>query len=188
MSNHEDQILSGDFHDEGHVINVTTTSFEVDVLQRSMEIPVVLDLWATWCEPCKQLSPILEKLAVEYAGEWILAKVDVDQEPQIATAFQVQSIPSIFGIVNGQPIPLFQGAQAEAQIRPILDELLKVALEQGLQGSASSTPMDSTSADSARKTGSLGYGSAGKKAASRGEDEPRVSQGRLGYGSNKTGN
>ena len=118
----------------GVVIDVTTASFQADVIDRSMTVPVVLDLWATWCGPCKQLSPILEKLAGEYGGRWVLAKVDVDVEQQIAAAFQVQSIPSVFAVVKGQPIPLFQGAYPEAQIRQILDELLKVAAEQGVSG------------------------------------------------------
>lgn len=119
---------------DGVVIDVTTASFQADVIDRSMTVPVVLDLWATWCGPCKQLSPILEKLAGEYGGRWVLAKVDVDAEQQIAAAFQVQSIPSVFAVIKGQPIPLFQGAYPEAQIRQVLDELLRVAEEQGVSG------------------------------------------------------
>jgi putative thioredoxin len=131
----------------GVVIDVTTETFQIDVIDRSRVVPVVLDLWAEWCGPCKQLSPILEKLAAEYGGRWVLAKVDVDAEQQIAAAFQVQSIPSVFAVIAGQPVPLFQGAYPEDQIRQILDELLRVAAEQGVSGTlaefdAADVPID----------------------------------------------
>ena len=84
--------------------------------------------------PCKQLTPVLERLAAEFAGRFLLAKVDVDAEQQIAAAFQVQSIPSVFAVIAGQPVPLFQGALPEAQVRQVIDELLKVAAENGVAG------------------------------------------------------
>jgi putative thioredoxin len=118
----------------GVVIDVTVESFQAEVIDRSHTVPVVLDLWAEWCGPCKTLSPILEKLAAEDGGRWVLAKVDVDAEQQIGAAFQVQSIPSVFAVIAGQPVPLFQGAYPEPEIRQILDELLKVAAEQGVNG------------------------------------------------------
>lgn len=126
----------------GVVIDVTTATFEASVIQQSMTVPIVLDLWAEWCGPCKQLSPILEKLAAEAGGRWVLAKVDVDAEQQIGAAFQVQSIPSVFAVIKGQPIPLFQGALPEAQIRQYLDELLRVAAEQGVSGSVGAAPAE----------------------------------------------
>ena len=122
------------------IIDVTTTSFEVDVIARSMTVPVVVDLWATWCEPCKQLSPILEKLALEYDGRWILAKVDVDAEQQIAAAFQVQSIPAVFVVIGGQVAPMFQGAMPESQVRQVLDALLLEAEKAGITGRAGIDP------------------------------------------------
>lgn len=118
----------------GVVIDVTAETFQAEVIDRSRQVPVVIDLWATWCGPCKQLSPVLEKLAAEGGGRWVLAKVDVDAEQQIAAAFQVQSIPSVFAVIAGQPVPLFQGAYPEAQVRQIIDELLRVAAEQGVSG------------------------------------------------------
>ncbi len=115
------------------VFDVDEAGFQA-VLDLSFTVPVVVDFWATWCEPCKALSPILERLAHEDAGSWVLAKVDVDANPRIGQAFQVQSIPAIFAIVKGQPVPLFQGALPEPQVRQYLDELLKVAESNGVTG------------------------------------------------------
>ena len=126
----------------GLVIDVTVETFQTEVIDRSRTVPVVLDLWAEWCGPCKTLSPILERLAAEYGGRWVLAKVDVDAEQQIAAAFQVQSIPSVFAVIAGQPVPLFQGAYPESQIRQVLDELLKVAAEQGVAGTIADAAPD----------------------------------------------
>lgn len=114
------------------IIDVTTASFEQDVIAKSMTVPVVVDLWATWCEPCKQLSPILEKLALEYDGRWILAKVDVDAQPQISAAFQVQSIPAVFVVMGGQVAPMFQGAVPESQARQVIEAVLAEAAKAGL--------------------------------------------------------
>jgi putative thioredoxin len=116
------------------VVDVSDATFEATVLKTSLTVPVVIDLWAEWCEPCKQLSPILEKLAREYDGRLLLAKVDVDANPQLSSVFQVQSIPSVFAVLKGQPVPLFQGAIPEAQVRQVLDQLLQVASTNGVAG------------------------------------------------------
>ncbi|MGW3628572.1 tetratricopeptide repeat protein [Streptomyces sp. NPDC005122] len=117
------------------VIDVDEAGFERDVLQRSTEVPVVIDFWAEWCEPCKQLSPVLERLAVEYGGRFVLAKIDVDANQMLMQQFGIQGIPAVFAVVAGQALPLFQGAAAETQIRGTLDQLVQVAEERfGLTG------------------------------------------------------
>ncbi|MFJ5775681.1 tetratricopeptide repeat protein [Streptomyces sp. NPDC093094] len=117
------------------VIDVDEAGFERDVLQRSAEVPVVIDFWAEWCEPCKQLSPVLERLAVEYGGRFLLAKIDVDANQMLMQQFGVQGIPAVFAVVAGQALPLFQGAASEAQIRQTLDQLVQVAEQRfGLTG------------------------------------------------------
>ncbi|WP_345592410.1 tetratricopeptide repeat protein [Streptomyces marokkonensis] len=119
------------------VIDVDEAGFENEVLQRSTEVPVVIDFWAEWCEPCKQLSPVLERLAVEYGGRFLLAKIDVDANQMLMQQFGVQGIPAVFAVVAGQALPLFQGAASETQIRQTLDQLVQVAEERfGLTGLA----------------------------------------------------
>ncbi|MFE7415087.1 tetratricopeptide repeat protein [Streptomyces laurentii] len=117
------------------VIDVDEAGFERDVIQQSAEVPVVIDFWAEWCEPCKQLGPLLERLAVEYNGRFLLAKVDVDANQMLMQQFGIQGIPAVFAVVAGQALPLFQGAAPEAQIRQTLDQLVQVAEERfGLTG------------------------------------------------------
>ncbi|WP_419997918.1 tetratricopeptide repeat protein [Streptomyces boninensis] len=112
------------------VFDVDEAGFQEEVLQRSTEVPVVIDFWAEWCEPCKQLSPILEGLAQEYAGKFVLAKIDVDKNQLLFQQFGVQGIPAVFAVVAGQPVPLFQGAAPAAQIRQVLDQLIQAAEQQ----------------------------------------------------------
>lgn len=117
------------------VVDVGEATFEREVLQRSTEVPVVIDFWAEWCEPCKQLSPVLERLALEYNGRIVLAKVDVDANQMLMQQFGIQGIPAVFAVVAGQALPLFQGAAGEAQIRETLDQLVTVAEQRfGLTG------------------------------------------------------
>ncbi|MEV5175133.1 tetratricopeptide repeat protein [Streptomyces flaveolus] len=117
------------------VIDVDEAGFERDVLQRSAEVPVVIDFWAEWCQPCKQLSPVLERLAVEYNGRFLLAKIDVDANQMLMQQFGIQGIPAVFAVVAGQALPLFQGVAGEQQIRQTLDQLVAVAEQRfGLTG------------------------------------------------------
>lgn len=107
----------------GAVLDVTEETFEAEVLNRSTQQLVVIDLWAEWCGPCKQLSPVLERLAGESGGRWVLAKVDVDANPRIAQAFRVQSIPMVVAIVQGQPVTAFNGVRSEAEITQWIDDI-----------------------------------------------------------------
>ena len=109
------------------IIDVTEATFQTDVLERSLTTPVVIDFWADWCGPCKQLSPVLEKLAIEGGGSWVLAKIDVDANPRIAQAFRVQGIPMVFAVIGGQPVDAFSGVVPESQLRPWIEAVLKAA-------------------------------------------------------------
>jgi thioredoxin len=133
----------------GTVIEVTEQTFNVDVVERSRTVPVVLDLWADWCGPCKQLSPVLEKLAAEADGQWILAKVDVDANPQLSAALQVQSIPMVMAVIGGQLVDGFLGALPEAQVRQWLAQVLEVAEKLGLDVAANGTEFDDELDDAA---------------------------------------
>ena len=105
-------------------IDVTDATFATEVVERSKQVPVVVDLWAEWCGPCKQLGPILEKVVDETGGKVVLAKVDVDTNRQVASAFQVQGIPAVFALRDGKVVDTFVGAQPEANVRAFVERLL----------------------------------------------------------------
>jgi putative thioredoxin len=162
---------SGDEAGSAYVIDVTDQTFNAEVVDRSRGVPVILDLWADWCGPCKQLSPVLEKLADEAAGAWVLAKVDVDANPQLSAALQVQSIPMVVAVVAGQVVDGFMGALPEANVREWLGQIMQVAGQLGLPGPAGAAPAsvtDAGGADGAGDAQDAGSAAAGQAPGAQG--------------------
>jgi len=162
--------------DGGVVIDVTEETFNTDVVDRSRTTPVIVDLWAEWCGPCKQLSPVLEKLAADAGGQWILAKVDVDANPQLSAALQVQSIPMVVAVIGGQLVDGFLGALPEAQVRQWIGQVLEVAEKMGMQPSGQGADEDDSGEEEqagvagpvGRASGPGGRAARGRRAAGRG--------------------
>ncbi len=109
---------------EGWIVDGSIETFARDVIQSP--VPVLVDFWATWCGPCKQLTPMLEKAVKNARGKVRLVKIDIDKNPEIAQQFRIQSVPTVYAFVNGQPVTGFQGAQPESQIKALIDQLLKM--------------------------------------------------------------
>jgi putative thioredoxin len=114
-------------------IDVTDATFGTEVMERSAQVPVVVDLWAEWCGPCRTLGPILEKVVDETNGKVVLAKVDVDSNPQVAQAFQVQGIPAVYALRDGKVVTGFTGAQPEQAVRQFVESLLPTGDEERIE-------------------------------------------------------
>ena len=111
----------------GNIVEVTQDQFITEVIEKSKEIPVLVDFWAPWCGPCKQLTPVLENLVNKKNGKVILAKINVDENQGIAAQLNIQSIPTVYGFVDGKPIDAFQGAQPESKIEIMINKLIDAA-------------------------------------------------------------
>ncbi|GAA3135125.1 putative thioredoxin [Kribbella aluminosa] len=117
-----------------YALEVTEANFQADVIERSLQAPVVVELWSPRAQG--GLGDVLIKLSTEYAGKFLLARIDVDANPQVAQAFGVQAVPVVIAILRGQPVPLFQGVLGEPEVRQYLDQLLTVAVANGVTGRA----------------------------------------------------
>lgn len=135
------------------VFDVTTAEFEQKVIMASMQRPVIVDFWAPWCGPCKQLGPLLEKAVQAAGGTVAMAKVNIDQNQELAAALRIQSIPTVYAFFGGRPVDAFQGAVPESQIKAFVDKLMAIA-RQAMPG-ALDIPQALTQAAEALAQGAL---------------------------------
>ncbi|HEV8167167.1 MAG TPA: thioredoxin domain-containing protein, partial [Actinomycetota bacterium] len=122
------------------IYDVTEATFQAEVLERSRTVPVVVDFWADWCAPCHALTPVLERVVAAHAGEVVLARVDVDQNPRLAMAFQVQGIPAVKAFMDGRLVDEFVGAQPAAVVQQFIESLLPSAADRAAEEAAGLDP------------------------------------------------
>lgn len=151
-----------------YILEARRETFQQEVAERSREVPVVLDFWAAWCQPCRMLTPVLERLAREYAGRFLLVKVNTEEMPEMAQAFGVTSIPAVYALRDGQILDAFAGVQPEATIRAFLDRLLPSNAEQ-------------LAAEAVRLEAEDPRGAIARYTAALGED-PNLAAARIGLG------
>jgi len=164
--------------------DTTLQSFQADVIDASMQVPVLVDFWATWCGPCKALGPMLEKLEQAYGGRFKLVKVDTDAQQQLAQHFRIKSIPTVYAFVGGQPVDQFQGALPEGKLREFIDRLMPnpsdveleqagAALDRGDQAAATEHAKKAIALDPSNDSARLLYAqlllAAGEPAAAQGQ-------------------
>ncbi|MEU4607124.1 tetratricopeptide repeat protein [Kribbella sp. NPDC023972] len=135
-----------------YVLNVSEPTFQADVIERSLQVPVVVEFWSPRSQASTALSPVLAKLSTEYAGKFLLARIDIDANPQLAQAVGVQSVPLVIAVLRGQVVPLFQGALSEPEARQYLDQLLTVAVANGITGRAEPVGPAAASEEAAEPT------------------------------------